>query len=110
MIPPRLNENAPTPKFKGDWEKKLNQYSKGLTIFQSDQCPYPAKCVPEISETAEKVYDIKPKIIELKSCQDVQDSPCAFGSFCIVYNGRVVADKPISNTMFKNITSKKLKG
>ena len=110
LLAKKFNENAPTPKFKGDWEKKLNQYSKGLTIFQSDQCPYPAKCVPEISETAEKVYDIKPKIIELKSCQDVQDSPCAFGSFCIVYNGRVVADKPISNTMFKNIMSKKLKG
>ena len=39
LLVKKFNRNAPTPKFKGDWEKKLNQYSKGLTIFRADQCP-----------------------------------------------------------------------
>ena len=105
-----FDEKAPTPKFKGDWEKKLSQYSQGLTIFQSDQCPPLAQWVKEISETADKVYGIKPKLIELKSCQDAQNSPCAFGSFCIVYNGKVVAEAPISSKRFTNIMNKELKG
>jgi len=70
---------------------------------------YLAKCIPEISETAEKVYGIEPKIVELKSCQDAQNSPCPFGSFCIVYNGKVVAAHPISNKRFSNIMNKELK-
>ena len=110
LLVKKFNENAPIPKFKGDREKKLDQYSNGLTIFQSDQCPYLAKCIPEIGETAEEVYGIKPKIIELRSCQEAQNSPCAFGSFCMVYNGRVVAEAPISNKRFTSIMNKELKG
>jgi hypothetical protein len=109
LLVKKFNKNAPTPKFKGNWEKKLSRHSKGLTIFRSDQCPPLAKWITEITETAEKVYGIKPKIIELKSCEDAQNSPCAFGTFCIVYNGKVVAETPISNKRFTNIMNKELK-
>jgi len=109
LLVKKFSQDAPTPQFKRDWEKRLNQNSNGLIIFQSDQCPYLAKCIPEISETAEKVYGIKPKIIELRSCQDVQNSPCAFGSFCIMYDGRVVAEHPISKARFRNIMNKETK-
>ena len=110
LLVKKFNQNAPAPKFKGNWEKKLSQYSTGLTIFRSDQCPPLAQWVREISETAEKVYGIEPKIVELRSCQDAQNSPCAFGSFCMVYNGKVVAEAPISNKRFTNIMDKELKG
>ena len=66
------------------------------------------KPVREISETAEKAYSIKPKVVEMTNCEDAQNSPCAFGSFCIVYNGKLVAASPISNTRFKNIMNKEL--
>jgi len=102
----KLNEKAPSPKFKGDWEKRLSQYGQGLTIIRADQCPYTVKNVREISETAENVYNIKPNIIELKNCREAQNSPCPFGAFCIVYNGKVVAEAPISNARFKNIMKK----
>ena len=109
LLVKKFNKSTPAPKFTGNWEQKLSQYSKGLTIFQSDQCPYLAKCIPEISETAEKVYGIKSKIIELRSCQEAQNSPCAFGSFCIVFDGRVVAEHPISKARFKTIMNKETK-
>jgi len=109
LLVKKFSQDALTPRFKGGWEKKLNQYGKSLIIFQSDQCPYLAKCIPEISETAEKVYGIKAKIVELRSCKDVQNSPCAFGSFCIVYGGKVVAEHPISKARFKNIMDKEIK-
>jgi len=110
LLARKFSQNAPKLRFKGDWEQKRSQYSEGLTIFRSDQCPYLAKCVPEISETAEKVYGIKPKVIELRSWQDAQDSPCAFGVFCIVYNGKIIAEHPISSKRFGNIMKKELEG
>jgi len=108
LLMKKFNRKAPPPKFKGDWEKRLSQYGRGLTIIRADQCPYSVKNVREIGETAEKVYNIKPNIIELKDCQEAQNSPCPFGTFCIVYNGKVVAEAPISNARFKNIMNKVL--
>ena len=106
LLAKKFNKKAPSPKFKGYLGKRLSQYSKGLMIIRADQCPYTVKNVREISETAEKEYNIKPNIIELKNCLDAQNSPCPFGTFCIVYDGKVVAEAPISNTRFKNIMNK----
>jgi len=106
LLVKKFRNNSPDPKFKTGIAKRLNKHKKGLTIFTSDQCPYVFKSVNEISETAEKTYTIKPKIIELKSYKDAQNSPCPFGSFCVVYNGKVIADHPISNKRFTNIMNK----
>jgi len=105
----KFNDNSPTPQFNGDWEKRRNLYSKGLTIIRADQCPYTVKNVNEIRETAENLFGIKPNIITLKNYKAAQDSPAPFGTFCILYQGKVVADHPISNTRFKNIMTKLLK-
>jgi len=106
LLVKKFNKNASTPKFKGEWEKKLSQFGEGLTIIRADQCPYSVKNVKEIRETAEKEYGIQPEIIDLRNCQDAQNSPCAFGTFCIVYNGKVIAYQPISKTRFTNIMTK----
>jgi GNAT superfamily N-acetyltransferase len=108
LLVKKFNTDAPTPKFKGDWEERLNQYGKGLTIIRADQCPYTVKNVKEICETAEKIYGITPKIINLKNYEEAQNSPCAFGTFCIIYNGKVIAYHPISNKRFSNIMKKEL--
>jgi hypothetical protein len=109
LLVKKFTKNVPLPKFKGDWEKRLSKYGKGLTIIRSDQCPYIAKSVKEISETAQMKYGIKAKIIELKNCKDAQNAPSAFAIFGIVYNGKLLADHPISNKRFLNIMNKELK-
>jgi GNAT superfamily N-acetyltransferase len=111
LLVKKISGNAPSPKFKGDWERRLSQYDRGLVIFSSDQCPYlPIKALKAISETAENTYGIKPHIVELKNCEEAQNnSPCAFGTFCIAYDAKVIADHPISNTRFINIMNKILK-
>jgi L-amino acid N-acyltransferase YncA len=102
----KFNKSVTSPKFTNDWQKKLADFNDGLTIFTSDQCPYTTKAIDEISQTAINEYGIKPKIIENKNAKEAQNSPCAFGIFCIVYEGKVVAEHPISNTRFKNIMNK----
>ena len=100
----KFNQNADDPKFK---EMSTKKYSKGLTIIRSAQCPYSVKNVNSILDTAKKLK-IHANLVELEEVEDAQQTPCAFGSFCIVYNGEVVSHHPISNTRFENIMKKKM--
>lgn len=109
LLVKKFKKSAPSPRFKGDWEKRLAKFGKGLTIIRSDQCPYVAKSVREILETAENFYSIKPEMVELKNCKEAQNVPWAFGVFGIIHNGKLVADHPISNTRFVNIMKEELK-
>jgi len=110
LLVKKFNKNVPIPKFKGEREERLSQYGGGLTIIRADQCPYTVKNVKEISETTENAYGIKPNIISLKNCEEAQSSPCAFGTFCIIFRGKAIATHPISETRFTNIMNKELKG
>jgi hypothetical protein len=109
LLVKKFNDDAPNPKFKGTWQENLRQYSEGLTIVWSGQCPYPAKYVEELAETAEKEFNIVPQVVELKTCEEAQNSPCPFGVFCVVYDGKVVAGTPISKRRLSNILKKELK-
>jgi hypothetical protein len=100
------NSKAPTPRFKLDREQLSSKYGKGLTIIRASQCPYTVKNVKEICVTAKKSYKIQPKVINLKTYKEAQNNPCPFGTFCIVYDGTIIAHHPISNTRFINIMNK----
>ncbi len=102
----KLKRNAANPVFKGDWERKMARYNRGLTIIRSGQCPYVAKFSAEIAETAEQEYGIKAKVVDLKSWQDAQDAPTPYAVFALIYEGRLLADHQISGTRFRNIMRK----
>jgi len=106
LLVKRFDTSVPAPRFKGDWGDRLKHYDKGLTIIRAAQCPYTVKNVREIQETAERVFGMKPRIIDLKDHEEAQNSPCPFGTFCIIYNGTVIANHPISKTRFTNIMNK----
>ena len=106
LLVKKFDNNAPTPKFKGDWEERQSQYDKGITIIRADQCPYTVKNVKEISETAEKTFGIKPNVVNLRNYKEAQNNPCPFGTFCILYDGKVIAHHPISKARFTNIMNK----
>ncbi len=95
----KFDDKADNPKFK-----KLDPaaYGDGLTIMRSPQCPYSVKNVEAIMKTAEKL-NLKPRLVDLNDAESAQQSPCAFGSFCIIYNGKILSYHPISNTRFENI-------
>jgi hypothetical protein len=95
----KFDEQADNPKFKNF---DLTPYKDGLTIIRSPQCPYSVKNVEAIMKTAEKL-NLKPCLIDLTDAESAQQSPCAFGTFCIIYNGKILSHHPISNTRFENI-------
>jgi len=102
----KFSQKAVNPKFKN---MSLEKYTKGLTIIRSAQCPYSVKNVDAILENAKNKLNMKVNLIELKDSNTAQLTPCAFGTFCIIFNGEVISHHPISNTRFTNIMKNKMK-
>lgn len=98
----KFNNASINPCFKQDMETTLSEYANGLTVMRSAQCPYTEKNVNAIIASAKKMK-LNTKLIDLTNSNSVQNTPCAFGTFCIIYNGKVVSNHPISNTRFENI-------
>jgi hypothetical protein len=100
----KLDKAAPDPIFK---TFILDNYDKGLTIMRSAQCPYSVKNVDAIIRTA-KHLKIKTNLVEIEDSEMAQQTPCAFGTFCIIHDNEVISHHPISNTRFENIMAKRL--
>ncbi len=96
------------PSFR-KMKQQLEKYQNGLFIIRSVQCPYTEKNVNAILDSALKNFNLKANLINLEDSSKVQNSPCAFGTFCIIYDGEIISHHPISNTRFENIMKKKLK-
>ncbi len=90
------------PAFKNDIDT-VQKYQKGLAILRSDQCPYTVKNVNEIANTAQNKYQIDARVIPIESAKAAQECPSAFGSFCLIFEGKIISYHPISNRRFENI-------
>ncbi|NOU59836.1 GNAT family N-acetyltransferase [Marinifilum caeruleilacunae] len=102
----RFNERSSLPSFKNHISDLAPIKEEGLIIMRSVQCPYTEKNVNAILKTAKQKYNLSAQLIDLKDSVAVQKSPCAFGSFCILYNGEIITHHPISNKRFENIMNK----
>jgi ribosomal protein S18 acetylase RimI-like enzyme len=100
----KFDEHDKNPAFNIPTDKK---YGPGVTVIRSAQCPYSVKNVDAILSTA-KNMGLKTRLIELEEMESEQSSPCAFGTFCILYNDEIISHHPISNKRFENIMNQKL--
>ncbi|UCC99373.1 MAG: YoaP domain-containing protein [Phycisphaerales bacterium] len=99
----RLSKTAPNPRFKDRWDQRLKKYGKGLTIIRANQCPHTIRFGDRIAEVVERVYGLKPRIVELKTYQQAQNAPTRYAVFAVIYDGQLLADHQISAERFKNI-------
>jgi hypothetical protein len=102
----KFDPRSKDPRFILDKAQNPNEFGEGITVLRSPQCPYTEKNVNAILDLSKKL-GMKTNLIELKSAKACQSSPCAFGSFCIVQNGKVISHHPISVTRFSNIINSK---
>lgn len=96
---------APLPSFRGSI-KSITDH-KGLAIKYSLQCPWVARFIEEVREDIEKLK-LDPEIIEFKTHSEAQNSPSNYGVFNMTWNDRLLADRYISTTRFKNIIRKEM--
>jgi len=108
LLVKKFDVKSKNPKFKSKMTDNLKKYEKGLYVIRSPQCPYTEKNVNAILESAKNKFNLKPNLVDLVDSHTVQNTPCAFGTFCIIYNGEIVSHHPISNTRFENIMKNKI--
>lgn len=101
-----FDPGTPVPSFKKEALHSTGDYREGLTIIRSPQCPYTGKNVAAILDTAQAKYGLKTRLIDLKDAESAQNVPCPFGTFCMIYDGKVISHHPISNGRFENIISR----
>lgn len=99
-------KKGPLPKLM-DWEKQLSKH-KGLNIVYTNQCPWVARSIEDLAETAKK-KGLKLEVTEFKTAKQAQNAPSVYAVFNLVYNGKLLADHYISNTRFLNIINKEIK-
>lgn len=108
LLAVKFDGDLEDPGFRPCVREGTSKNQKDLTIMRSVQCPYTLKNVNAIMETAKRKYGMSPTLIDLDDPEDAQNAPCAFGSFCILHDGEVVAHHPISNKRFENIMDKRI--
>jgi GNAT superfamily N-acetyltransferase len=102
LLVKKFKKGAPDPRFIVERERVLKRYQKGLTILAADQCPMVAKCVKDIAE-ASGALGLKTKVVRVRSAKQSRELPTPYGVFSIVYDGKLIAERPISARRFTNI-------
>jgi len=105
LLVKKFEATAPDPRFIVDRERALERHRKGLTILAADQCPYIVNSVERISQAA-RALGLKPKVVRIRSAQASRELPTPYGVFSIIYDGRLIAERPVSATRFTNIMLK----
>jgi L-amino acid N-acyltransferase YncA len=105
LLVKKFKKAAPDPRFIVERERVLKRYTKGLTILAADQCPMVPKCVKEIAE-ASGALGLKPKVVHVRSAKQSRELPTPYGMFSIVYDGKLIVERPISARRFMTIMGK----
>lgn len=80
-------EDAPPPRFSGDWDEKAAVYGPGLTVVRTDQCPYISDAAALMHKCA-AANGIESREVTLSSAADIRRSaPSAYGIFNAVLDG-----------------------
>jgi len=81
---------APRPSLPSDWERRLGEYGRGLTVVRSGQCPY-LDAATEAALAAAGEVGVTGQVVEMTTAQQVQASaPSAYGVYGVVYEGRLL--------------------
>jgi hypothetical protein len=99
----KLKPRAANPSFTRKCSESSARLKDKLTIVTAAQCPYAVKFTTEIRGAAQNLYSIEPRMLQLTTHRDAQNAPTPFAVFSVVFEGRVLADHPISRTRFCNI-------
>lgn len=81
----------------------------GLVIYYSHQCPFTAKYVPLLIQTADRMgVDLQTILIDSK--EKAQGAPAAVTSFSLFYNGSFVTHEILSIKKFETLVTELTKG
>jgi len=98
----KFDASDPTPKLM-KWQDQHTD--SGWNLLYADQCPWHAKCVEVLQDTAKK-QKINLNVLKLNSSEEAQNAPTGFGVFNLLKDEKRIEDHYISKRRFENILEK----
>lgn len=92
------------PKFK-ECAKHPHINDKGYVLYYTNQCPFNAKYVPVLINTAEK-HNISFKTVHIQCKIDAQNAPTPITTYSMFYDGEYLTNEQMNDTKFLKLISK----
>jgi ribosomal protein S18 acetylase RimI-like enzyme len=100
-------ETVPKPQFFPLSIDKLKEYGEGVIILYTQQCPYLPILVNDMEELAKK-NNVNFQAILLKNTKEAQQNGIhPYGTFCAIFDGKILPYKPGIKKELINLLSKK---
>ena len=93
-----FSADAAKPTFK-PCAKQVHLDETGYLLYYTSQCPFNAKYVPIVEQTA-KDNGIPFKAIQLKTKEDAQNAPTPVTTYALFYNGDYVTNEQMNDKKF----------
>jgi L-amino acid N-acyltransferase YncA len=106
LLVKRIHPDAPDPQLI-NWVEQQPKY-QGWNLVYADQCPWHQKSVNDLKEASLNL-GIDLKIKKLESPAEAKAGPSGFGTFSILYNGKLLEDHYLSRTRFESIVKQQQK-
>lgn len=86
------------PAFK-ECAKHPHVDADGYVLYYTSQCPFNAKYVPLMEQTA-KEYNLPFRAIRIASKEEAQNAPTPVTTFALFYDGEYLTNEPLSKAKF----------
>lgn len=103
MYLPFDKKNEP-PKFRESVKHPITD-NEGFVLYYTCQCPFNAKYVPIIENTA-KENNIPFRSVHIDSAQKAKNAPTAWTVSALFYNGKFITHEILSEKKFLSLTEK----
>ena len=96
--------DASKPAFK-ECARHPHVDGKGYVLYYTDQCPFNAKYVPIVEQTA-KDNGIQFSAIHLQSKSDAQDAPTPVTTYALFFDGKYVTNEQMNAAKFLKLVTR----
>ena len=98
-----FEKDAEIPSFK-ECAKHPHIDEKGYVLFYTNQCPFNAKYVPVLEETAKK-NGIPFKAVKIGSREDARNAPTPITTYALFYDGEYVTNEQMNDKKFLKLVT-----
>ncbi len=98
-----FSDNAEIPRFK-ECAKHPHIEESGYVLYYTDQCPFNAKYVPIVEQTA-KEHNIPFRAIHIVSKEQARNVPTPITTYALFRNGEYLTNEQMNDTKFLKLVS-----
>ena len=96
--------DAEPPRFK-DCARHPHVEEKGYVLYYTSQCPFNAKYVPIVEQTA-KEHDILFRAVHIESKEQAQNAPTPITNYALFCDGEYLTNEQMNDKKFLKLVSR----